>query len=361
MKQVTSERHNRQPWNRMMKIHEKIKAGGFPNCVQIAAALEVNLRTIKRDVHYMHEFLKVPLEYDRQRHGYYYTRPVEHLPSIPVTEAELFALLVAHKAITQYHGTPFQRPLEMAFKKLNGQLDRTERYTLDHLGEALSFRPFAPDDTDHRLFQVVNRAILEKRELRFKYRNLGQQQNQTRKVRPYHVACIENHWYLFAFDVDRDAIRTFSLSRLGEPELLTAHFTKPKDFKTDDYLRGSLNVFKGHDDFEDVIEFDAWATDLIHGRHWHASQELTELPGGCSRLRMRLNSIEEVERWVLSWGTHATVIRPDALRARLESTGRQLAQRYATGPEPAAPTPPTNFFRPVPIFVTPPVVKRHRL
>ena len=98
--------------------------------------------------------------------------------------------------------------------------------------------------------------------------------------------------------------------------------------------RGSFNVFKGGDDYEVVIDFDSWAADLIRGRRWHSSQELTELPSRQIRLRMRLNSIEEAERWVLSWGTHATVVRPQALAARLSRTAVDLHERYSgLGPE----------------------------
>ena len=86
-----------------------------------------------------------------------------------------------------------------------------------------------------------------------------------------------------------------------------------------------------------VIDFDAWGTDLVRGRQWHSSQELTERPGGCSQLRLRLNSLEEIERWVLAWGIHATVIRPKALRARIRRTAADLATRYAE-PSPPPPT-----------------------
>ena len=44
-----------------------------------------------------------------------------------MTEAEVFALLVAQKGIAQYHGTPFHKPLSMAFEKLTRHLDGRER------------------------------------------------------------------------------------------------------------------------------------------------------------------------------------------------------------------------------------------
>ena len=110
--------------------------------------------------------------------------------------------------------------------------------------------------------------------------------------------------------------------------VLSETFQKPKDFSVAKYLRGSLTVMSGRNDFEVVIEFDAWATDLLRGRLWHSSQQVTELPGGESRMRMRLSGLEEVERWVLSWGTHATVIQPQLLVERVGAIVRALSGRY---------------------------------
>jgi predicted DNA-binding transcriptional regulator YafY len=133
---------------------------------------------------------------------------------------------------------------------------------------------------------------------------------------------------LFAYDLARQAIRTFALARLSEPLLTRARFARPRRFDPDKYLRGSFGVLKGTDDYEVVIEFDAWATDLVRGRRWHFSQTLVELSGAGSQLRMRLSSLEEIERWVLNWGTHATVVRPRALAKRVQNTAAELFRKY---------------------------------
>jgi hypothetical protein len=57
-------------------------------------------------------------------------------------------------------------------------------------------------------------------------------------------------------------------------------------------------VFKGDEDCEVVVEFDAWGADGVRCRLWHSSQELTELPKGGLRIKLRLNSLEEVTRWI---------------------------------------------------------------
>lgn len=315
-------------WERIVRFHQRIQNGEYPNCSKLAAEFAVSVRTIMRDVDFMKGGLNLPLAFEAIRNGYYYTRPVDHLPAVAMSEAEVFALLVAQKAIAQYHGTPFERPLGMAFRKLTGQLDRNVQFSLGGLEQELSFRPFAPEDADLERFQILTRALKERRELRFLYRNLGAAKERRRQVCPYHVACVDNHWYVFAYDVKRGDMRTFALSRLRSPELTGRRFTIPARFDLNEYLRGSFNVFKGADDYEVVVEFDAWAGDLVRERKWHLSQELTALRGRQVRMRLRLNSIEEAERWVLSWGTHATVIRPDRLRERLEAAGKELLERY---------------------------------
>lgn len=314
---------------RMHRIHQLLQNREYPNSVTLAREFESSKRTILRDIEFMRDRHQLPVEFDTQRNGYYYTREVDHFPSLPMSEAEIFALLVAHKATTQYRGTPFEEPLQNAFRRLIGQLDQSIKFTLDSVEEALSFHPFAPGDADLRAFELIRQGQLQQRVVKFTYRNHGAQTAQLREVHPYHVACIQNQWYLIGFDAGRKALRTFALTRIARPALLAKKFVKSKTFNAQEYLAGSFSVFKGGDDYEVVVDLDAWAADEVRGRRWHRTQELTELPKGALRLRMRLNNIEEVEKWILSMGTHANVVRPEALRERLRKTGQEFAQRYA--------------------------------
>jgi proteasome accessory factor B len=316
----------RPPWERMMRFHNLLKERAFPNCVALAQEFEVAVRTIMRDLDFMRDRLLLPIEFDFKHRGFYYTETVDQFPQMPLSEAEVFALLVAHKALAQYRGTPFEQPLALAFRRLTGQLDSSTKYLLGNLDQALSFRPFAPEDNDLETFEILTRSVKERRVLRFQYRNLDAQKPQLRVAHPYHLGCVDNRWYLFAFDVKRQAMRTFALPRLKAPELTTERFTIPAKFNLNDYLKGCLNVFKGDDDYEVVIEFDSWAADLIRGHRWQAGQEILELPG--RQLRLRLNSLEEAERWILSWGRHATVIRPQALARRLRETAAAIQSRH---------------------------------
>jgi proteasome accessory factor B len=216
-------------------------------------------------------------------------------------------------------------------------LDRSIRFSLQDLDSVLSFRPFAPEVLDTEKYEAVARALQQGRSLRFEYKKPGEKLS-LRHFHPYHLTCGDNVWYIIGYDEDRDDYRTFALGRISGTVTVGDKFQKRPDFSLQKLLRDSFGIMKGDGDYEIVIEFDPWASDLVRERLWHTSQKITPLPnnGGC-HLRMRLSALEEVERWILSWGTHATVIKPEALAIRVGNIARQLSKRYPGNDSLAAP------------------------
>ena len=53
------------------------------------------------------------------------------------------------------------------------------------------------------------------------------------------------------------------------------------------------------------------AADYVREQKWHESQLLRELKGG--GVELKLASLAEIERWVLSWGGDAKVLKPREL------------------------------------------------
>ena len=182
-----------------------------------------------------------------------------------------------------------------------------------------------------KTFELLTRAVRERRAVTFMYRNRGQLKAQRRQVHPLHIAYVDNHWCMFGFDVVRRDVRTYVLSRLSRAALTGRKFAVAKNFDLEEHLRGSLGVYKGRDDYDVVVDFDVVGADDVRGRQWHSSQKLDPLPGGMLRVTMRLNSIEEAEKWVMGFGTHATVVRPKALAERLRKTGKEFVRRYKEG------------------------------
>ena len=313
----------------MMLVHARLKAGDFPNCRKMADELEVSTKTIQRDLDFMRDRLGLPIEYDQLQFGFFYSEPVTAFPSIEVSEGEIVALFVAQKALAQYEGTPFAKPLKTAFAKISDGLRDKVSFTWSDLESVISFRTIGRSTADIELFDELSKAVLRAVEVEFEYKKVGDKRFEHRRVQPYHLGCIENLWYLFGADSARLQLRTFAITRMRSLRVTKRRFLRPANFSVSKYLQQSFGVYAGSAaDIKNVrVRFDAFASQLVQERIWHESQRVKKLPLGRIELSMKLSSLEEVERWILSWGAHAEVVAPADLAERIKEVGRVLAAR----------------------------------
>jgi len=316
--------HARPPLERMLRIHQALQSGSHPNATQLAGELEVSTKTIQRDLDFMRDRLELPVEYDPQRFGYHYTQEVSSFPTLQLTEGELFALLVAEKALEQYRGTSFEKPLVSALRKMQQSLPETVSVNLGDLGEAISFRTRAEPVLNLEVFDALAQAAARREQLEIRYRKVGQKEPETRVVDPYHLGNINGEWFLFAYDHLRKDIRTFTPARIRAVRRTGQQFKRLSGFSLEKRLKDSFGVHAGAGSYEVVIRFSPEVADYIREKRWHDSQELRELRGGGVELKLRLSSLGEVERWVLSWGGQAMAVRPRELVQRVRHAARRM-------------------------------------
>jgi len=316
--------HSRPPLARMLRIHQEIQARNYPTATSLAAELQVSSKSIHRDLEFMRDRLQLPLEWDPGKFGYYYTEEVNAFPTMQITEGELFALVVAEKALQQYRGTSFEKPLLSALRKMEQSLPNTISMNLTDIEQTISFRTRAEPIIDLKIFDALARATASRQQLELAYRKPGQQHTQQRFVDPYHLANINGEWFLFAYDHLRKDIRTFVPARIKTVRRTGKSFPRPEKFSLEHRLRDSFGVHSGQADYEVVIRFDKHAADYIREKRWHDSQRLRELKTGGVELRMKLSSLGEVERWVLSWGGDAVVVRPRQLADAIRKAARKI-------------------------------------
>jgi predicted DNA-binding transcriptional regulator YafY len=319
----------RPPLVRMMRIHELLSAGGkYPNCSVLAREFEVSAKTIQRDVDFMRDQLILPIEYDRARHGFAYAQAVGQFPLITVSEGELVALLVAQKAVEQYRGTSFEKPLRAAFQKLVSSLGDEASVSLHELSEAVSFRSAGIPQGQISVFELLTSAVMSRQVVEFDYLSIRARKPGRRSVEPYHLACINSQWYLIARDQAREELRTFALTRIGNVKKLRTSFERPADFSVSKMLSGSFAAFEAGSTERVRIRFDSFAARLVSERHWHASQKIHPAERSGVELTMQVGIAPDLESWILGWGAHAEVIEPLALRDRIAETIRAMAAKY---------------------------------
>ena len=313
---------------RMMRIHSELKNGSYPNCSSMAREMEVSTKTISRDIDFMRDRMLLPIEYDPSLHGYYYTRTVESMPTIDISEGELLALSIARKSLDRYKGTPFEKPLQNALNKISANLPKTIKANLSELSETISFKLSSLANFDEQTLQTITKAVLDRKTVEFQYKKSGNADNELRVVDPYHLTNFHGKWYLLGHDHKRQAIRTFLLGRASNPRILSTSFKLPENFSVDDFLWNGFGIWTRKGSHKVEIAISGPATEYISENTWHPTQDIKRLPDGSLRLCFRLNSLDEIANWMLNWGTNAKAIEPAELAELVRQKAQSIVDLY---------------------------------
>ncbi len=320
----------RPPLVRIQQIHAALAERKYPNAITLAERLEVDPKTIRRDMEVMRDQLNYPIEYDESKRGFYYARPVSDMPLMKATEGELMALLVARQALQSYEGTPYAHVLETAFKKLTSMLGDEVCFSAEDFTDAVSFRSEGIGILDPALYAAASKAVLERRDVAFDYAKPGCDAER-RHAQPYHLTWMNRESYLIAHDLDRGALRMFKLARMAGLAVTGHTFARDPAFTPEKYFGNSFALFPGEEGakLKDVqIRFTQYGAQLAKERTWHKTQKLRELPGGEMEMELRVANLDEIKRWVLKFCGEARALEPPELVKAIRADLRRMARAH---------------------------------
>jgi len=131
----------RPPLRRLFWAVARLRSGRPLKARDLAEEFEVNVRTAYRDLDFLRDEWRVPLEFDRAKGSYTLTEPLASLPAVTLSQGELVALYFAEKVLAQYRGTPFEPDLVSAFRKIQELLPEDVRVSPATLDDFLSLDP----------------------------------------------------------------------------------------------------------------------------------------------------------------------------------------------------------------------------
>ncbi len=315
---------------RVLALDALIRAGRFPNARTIVEQFEVSERTAYETLEFLRDRLNAPVEHDSARGGWYYTEPSYALPAFITTEGELLSFLLSVEVASKYLGHSYEELLSRAIGNLSQSLPNNVQLDLNELATHYSFVAGATARVNPRLLNEIPTAIRDQRPVQVSYYTASRDERSERTLHPYALRNVRGDWHLVAFDSLRDAVRIFALNRIeGWRVLDDQRFSHIDGFSLEEYMSSAFLSERGGEPQEIVIEFDAYQARYIRERPWHATQApLEELPGGGVILRFTSGALEEIQRWVLGFGSHATVIAPPTLRIAVADESIKMAKKY---------------------------------
>ncbi len=110
--------------------------------------------------------------------------------------------------------------------------------------------------------------------------------------------------YLLAVD------RMTQVERTGE----TFRYPAKADYRPEKLLDGSFGIFRDEAaktiDVELLFANNKWLKQYVTERRWHPTQKFEEQPDGRLRMTFTVRAMQEVERWVRSFGDEVEWVRP---------------------------------------------------
>lgn len=319
---------------RLLDLHDKLAAGEPVRAAEFAERLELDPRTIKRDIELLRDFRDAPIVWDRQSKSYRYTAPFDLVSGLRLTAEEALTVVLAGRTLAAWGGSPIGVPLTATLEKIARFAGPAISFPASELHAVLHQDDAVLDSPEHRHFSGLVEDILARRELVVLYQKPSAPRPERRALRPLHLAYLEHRWMLVAEDLGKKAWRNFVLPRIRAIERTSRAFAPPSVERIKKYLAGSIGRFTGDAEIDVRLRFTATAAPYVRERPWHASQKLAPLPDGSIEVALRLNNLVDVSRRILASGRHVEVLAPPELRAVVAAEIAALARAYA--PEIAA-------------------------
>ena len=323
---------NKAQLQRLIFVDRSIRDGmqgtRLANCNSMAAEYEVSYKSIMRDIDYLKYQCDAPIEYDQQRHGYYYTEESYQLPAISISESDLFAIYIARKALQQHRNTPIYRKLLSVFNKIESSLPDRITVSPAWVDDRISVFSDHQTEINPQTWDTVAGALHRSQRLLVAYLKPGSELTSERKVDPYHIVSFQGDWYLIGFCHLRGEIRTFAISRMIRATEQETSFSIPADFDFAEFSGSHFGIFRGDRQHQVQIRFAAEHAPYVREREWLPDQTITEEADGGLLLAFTTNHLFEVKRWVMSWGSGAEVLAPTELRRDIHREIQKVLQAY---------------------------------
>ncbi len=307
---------------RLRQIEEMLLLSpeGVP-ATEIADQLNVNRRTIYRDVEFLCE-QGIPVW---QKDGRFGINRTGYQATVQFLFHEAIALVLAGLLLSRTidernpHVTTALRKLAMTLPSP----------FMTHLKRAAD-RVQTHSDGGQQV--AVMEALAEGWGTGFKvkvgYRSPRSGSLRERVLAPFALEPTPSGIYVIGHDEWSDDIRTFKLDRLETAVVLPIPYTIPQEFNLEAHLASGWRIMAGDEIKEVILHFTPEVTPHIYERQWHNTQKLKKLPAGGCEFRVQIAQPLEMQPFIRSWGAQVKVIAPDWLRGEIATELRRAAAQY---------------------------------
>ncbi len=318
---------------RIYQLHRILASRRLPvSHKNLEEQLECSRATVTRTINALRLHFNAPLEYDRERNGYYYdTREngVFELHGVWFDAHELYALLTAQQLLE--HIQP-----GLLGAQIRPIKDRLERIlATQHAGSPqitasrIRILSMMGRHAELKHFQSAASAVLQRRQLNIAYHSRSRDQQTRRILSPQRLTHYCDNWYLDAWCHKRNALRSFAVERIVASTLLDTTACEIPGIELDAHFAASYGIFAGEARQTAVLHFTAERARWVADEQWHPQQQGVFLSDGRFELCIPYANETELIMDILKHGAAVEVIAPESLCRTIERNIREMQEIYA--------------------------------
>ena len=313
------------PSMRVLTVLELLGARGRMSGADLAAALEVSVRTVQRYVARLQD-LGIPVESARGPGGCYRLKPGFRLPPLMFGSDEALALTLGLEALT-FLGLDDVAPATAgAAAKLGRVLPEAISAQVDALRAVLDLeRPCWVVGTDVTLLTRLAAAVHACRCVSLSYADRGGVVSE-RVLEPFGVTQRSGRWFLAGYCQLRQDLRLFRVDRVVSATTLQETFMRPSNFEMAAFVQRSLDYVP---ETWLVVVWLGLSPEIVEGRLLGVRAVLEAQSGG-TLLRCGADDLEVLALRLLTLGCRLEVRRPPELGAAFSGVAERATRAAAS-------------------------------
>jgi predicted DNA-binding transcriptional regulator YafY len=302
---------------RILYIVSDINRGTYPSAQDLCSKYEIAIRTFYADIELIRDRLRIEIVHDAARGGYYNSTPDVKLPEFDLFEDEIQALLLSKEMMLGYSGPTYRIELEQALRKITSRLANKESIPIEEIHSLVRVIPTGVAPTASKELSDLREAADKKKTVEIDYYATSTGEQSTRKIDPYKIIQHDGTWYVAGWCHQRKDMRKFAIHRIKGHRILKENFQIQEGFDIEKWLDSAFII--EHRDGEQLvrIRFSPVGARYALDKEWRPNQKVQKHPDGSCTLEFTTQSLDEVKRWVLPFGSGAEVIDPPELRRRV--------------------------------------------
>lgn len=314
--------------SRIAYIDNEIAKNNYPSARKLAEEYQVSTKSIQRTIEFMKNIFNAPVIFDKKIKGYKYTDKNFRLNPLTLNETDLHTLALIQQAVAQYK-SPIRKEIDNLFNKLYYLYGDRLNIQLRDIENVISFKIGSSRIVNDEIFEKLKTAVKEFITVDTSYISGHSGRLSRRLLDPYHIINDKGEWYLAAFCHKDNFIKLFSINRFRQVVLTKKEFEHHKDFDIKKYFENSFGIFESKNIYNVKIYFNEDTGRYIKEKVWHKSQRIKENRDGSIILAMKVNSLEEVRYWILTWGSSCKVLSPKKLRNEMTIEVNKMLKNYS--------------------------------